>query len=143
MPHPSDSDPYRTLGVDPAADEAALRQAYRRLAQLHHPDHNGGSQDAARRFEEVHAAYLEILRRRAAGRPRRTAAEEAELSARLAALEHELRATRRRRERRAQRQPRGGPAGQSRKAAPDPSVARLSQLIEGLDALASQLDGFE
>jgi len=53
-------DPYRTLGVDPAAPEAELRAAYRRQVQLHHPDHNGGSAESARRFEEIQEAYAQI-----------------------------------------------------------------------------------
>ena len=56
----SQPDPYRTLGVDPGASDAELRAAYHRLVQLHHPDHNGGSADAARRFEEVQDAYARI-----------------------------------------------------------------------------------
>jgi hypothetical protein len=58
------SDPYETLGVDPGASEAEIRAAYRRLVQLHHPDHNGGSPEAARRFEEIQDAYAQITRRR-------------------------------------------------------------------------------
>ena len=58
------ADPYKTLGVDPGASEAELRAAYHRLVQLHHPDHNGGSAEAARRFEEVQDAYVQITRLR-------------------------------------------------------------------------------
>lgn len=60
-------DPYSTLGVAASATDAELRAAYRRLVQLHHPDHNGGSAESARRFEEVQEAYAEARRRRAAG----------------------------------------------------------------------------
>jgi curved DNA-binding protein CbpA len=60
-------DPYRTLGVARSATDAEIRAAYRRLVQLHHPDHNGGSVDSARRFEEVQEAYAEVRRLRAAG----------------------------------------------------------------------------
>src|SRR5947209_7925753 len=54
------SDPYKTLGVSRGASDEEVRKAYRRLVQQHHPDHNAGSQDAARRFEEVQAAYTRI-----------------------------------------------------------------------------------
>jgi curved DNA-binding protein CbpA len=70
----SSSDPYATLGVSPGASDADLRAAYRRLVQLHHPDHNGGSPESEQRFEEVQEAYAQVreLRRRgdAAGAPR-------------------------------------------------------------------------
>jgi curved DNA-binding protein CbpA len=74
----SSSDPYTTLGVSPGASDAELRAAYRRLVQLHHPDHNGGSPESALRFEEVQEAYAQVLRLRrrgdAAGAPRPGAA---------------------------------------------------------------------
>lgn len=54
---PDGRDPYVTLGVSPEASDADLRRAYRRLARLHHPDHNSGSQAAASRFAGIHAAY--------------------------------------------------------------------------------------
>jgi curved DNA-binding protein CbpA len=53
-------DPYQTLGVGADASDRELRAAYRRLVQRHHPDHNGGSAEAARRFEEVQEAYARI-----------------------------------------------------------------------------------
>ncbi len=61
---PSRADPYKTLGVEPGVSDAELRAAYRRLVQLHHPDHNHGSSAAARRFEEVQDAYAQITRLR-------------------------------------------------------------------------------
>jgi curved DNA-binding protein CbpA len=106
-------DPYATLGVDPSASEVELRTAYRRAVQRHHPDHNNGSPESARRFEEVQEAYAEIRRRRAAGSgpaPRRSAPgppptgagarpADPDLEARLAAMESELKAARDARER--------------------------------------------
>jgi hypothetical protein len=110
-------DPYQTLGVAPSATDAELRAAYRRLVQLHHPDHNGGSAESARRFEQVQEAYAEARRQRAAGasEPRsaragpgagataRTkesrAGADPDVEARLAAMEQELRAARDARER--------------------------------------------
>jgi curved DNA-binding protein CbpA len=71
---PSSRDPYQTLGVKANASDAELRAAYRRLVQIHHPDHNGGSADSARRFEEVQEAYARVreLRGTATGSPRTT-----------------------------------------------------------------------
>jgi curved DNA-binding protein CbpA len=63
----SSRDPYAVLGVAPDASEAELRASYRRLVQLHHPDHNAGSAESARRFEEVQDAYAEIRRLRRSG----------------------------------------------------------------------------
>jgi hypothetical protein len=57
-------DPYQTLGVSPTASDAELRAAYRRLVQLHHPDHNGGSAESTRRFEEIQDAYAQARQRR-------------------------------------------------------------------------------
>jgi hypothetical protein len=114
----SASDPYKTLGVAPSASDAELRAAYRRLVQLHHPDHNGGSPESERRFEEVQEAYAAARRLRAAGggsaggggptagSGRATtggaAGADPDLEARLAKMEQELRAARDARERAAQ-----------------------------------------
>ena len=92
------TDPYQTLGVAPSATDAELRAAYRRLVQLHHPDHNGGSPESARRFEEVQEAYAEVRRRRAAGAGA-TPPPDPGVESRLAAMEQELRAARDARER--------------------------------------------
>jgi hypothetical protein len=47
---------YEILGVCPDADDEALKTAYRRLAKMHHPDHNPNDPDAARRFRRITAA---------------------------------------------------------------------------------------
>jgi DnaJ family protein C protein 30 len=54
------SDPYKVLGVPHSATDAEIRAAYRRQVQLTHPDHNGGSPESTRRFEEVQEAYALI-----------------------------------------------------------------------------------
>jgi ferredoxin len=51
------SSPFEVLGVDPDADEAAVRRAYRNRVKDAHPDH-GGSQ---REFRAVREAYEAIL----------------------------------------------------------------------------------
>ena len=90
------SDPYKTLGVSRGASDEEVRKAYRRLVQQHHPDHNAGSQDAARRFEEVQAAYTRIreLRISHAQRvqtpPRTEAPGDERLKDRLADMERQV-----------------------------------------------------
>ena len=88
------------LGVAPDAPDAELRAAYRRLVQRHHPDHNGGSVESERRFEEVQEAYAEARRLRQAGGaratrsaapPPRRSAGDPKVDARLADIERELR----------------------------------------------------
>ncbi|WP_300973656.1 DnaJ domain-containing protein [Sphingomonas sp. LHG3406-1] len=51
---------YRTLGVDPEADEATIRTAYLAMMRRYHPDTGGGGSGQAR-AQEIIAAY-EILR---------------------------------------------------------------------------------
>jgi curved DNA-binding protein CbpA len=90
---PSASDPYKTLGVAASASDAELRAAYRRLVQLHHPDHNGGSPESTRLFEEVQAAYAEVQRRRHSAGDAPSGADP-DLDARLARMERDLKAAR-------------------------------------------------
>jgi hypothetical protein len=66
-------DPYQTLGISPRAPDEEVRKAYRRLVQKYHPDHNGGSEESERRFEEVQEAYAKIRELRQAP-PRRSSA---------------------------------------------------------------------
>ena len=92
----SGHDPYQTLGVKPGVSDEELHHAYRRLVQLHHPDHNDGSPEAARRFEEIQDAYARIrgLREeteRPAPPPRTAASVDPEAEARLADLQRGVR----------------------------------------------------
>jgi hypothetical protein len=98
------ADPYQTLGVSADVSDAELRSAYRRMVRLHHPDHNGGSVESARRFEAVQEAYTQILTMRrthaakAAGAAREAGhrgtapPSDPGVESRLADLERELRA---------------------------------------------------
>jgi curved DNA-binding protein CbpA len=118
MPNPG-GNPYETLGVSATASDAEVRSAYRRLVKLHHPDHNGGSEEAEQRFEAVQNAYAQIRELRKTGAaPRRTQAQpppprrpgassapprstafDPEVEERMAKLEQELKAAHEARER--------------------------------------------
>src|SRR3954454_13155826 len=106
-------DPYRVLGIPYGASPAVVLDAYRRLSKLHHPDRNGGSAESTRRFQEIQRAFETL-------RPRLQPDES--LEERLKRLEAEI----------AEAPP--------RPRAPDPSVTRVTELIDGLDDLSSRLD---
>jgi curved DNA-binding protein CbpA len=101
--------PYKTLGVAPGVSDAELRAAYRRAVLRDHPDHNGGSAESTRRFEEVQEAYAQIRRVRerspatAAGASGSAAGTGAKsdpgVEARIADMEQQLAADRAARER--------------------------------------------
>jgi molecular chaperone DnaJ len=48
---------YEVLGVSRGCDEATLKSAFRKAAMEHHPDRNGGREDASVKFKEVNEAY--------------------------------------------------------------------------------------
>src|SRR5471032_2938314 len=50
-------DYYDILGVTRGCDEAALKASFRKLAMEHHPDRNGGCEEASGRFKEINEAY--------------------------------------------------------------------------------------
>ena len=54
------TDPYKVLGVSPDASDEEIKQAYRNLAKKYHPDRNPGDQEAARKMQEINAAYDQI-----------------------------------------------------------------------------------
>ena len=51
---PSTRDAYRTLDLDPGADESSIKRAYREKVKETHPDTEDGSE---RRFKRVNEAY--------------------------------------------------------------------------------------
>lgn len=101
-------DPYAVLGVAPEISDVELRRVYRDLVKRHHPDHNGGSPDSARRFAQIQSAYAAITDRRREpapaatmgaapgaghadpGAPYNSAATQDPIEDRIAAMEREL-----------------------------------------------------
>jgi curved DNA-binding protein CbpA len=64
---PTEPDPYKTLQVDPEAEDEVITAAYRRLARKYHPDVAPGA-EAAARMAAINAAFERI------GEPARRAA---------------------------------------------------------------------
>lgn len=50
-------DYYEVLGVERSCEAGALKASFRKLAMEHHPDRNGGCEDATGRFKEINEAY--------------------------------------------------------------------------------------
>ena len=155
-------DPYRVLGISPGASAEEMHDAYREMVKRHHPDRNGGSPESTRRFQEIQEAYDELRFSRAASAPPR----EPSVVERMATLERELRDAHAARER-ARRTARDAVRDGSDEPAPvssedsfgkilgdirdevtdrivdarrHPAVKRVSDLIDGLDDLASRVD---
>jgi molecular chaperone DnaJ len=161
-------DPHRVLGVPSSASPEDLHDAYRRLVKQHHPDRNGGSAEATQRFQEIQEAYDELRNRPAPSRPAQAAWDS--VADRMQTLERELREAQaaRERARAAAREaardaePERDPASvqapdedsfgrilgdvrdelgdRLKDARKHPAVKRVSDLIDGLDDLASKLD---
>ncbi len=53
-------DPYKVLGVSPEASDEEIKRAYRKLAKQYHPDLNPGDEVAAKKMQQVNAAYEQI-----------------------------------------------------------------------------------
>ena len=68
------NDPYKILGVSPAASDEEVKKAYRALARKYHPDKYRDSDLAdlaSEKMKEVNAAYEEIKQMRENGGGRR------------------------------------------------------------------------
>jgi hypothetical protein len=109
-------DPYAVLGVRPDVSDIELRRVYRGLVKRHHPDHNSGSAESAKRFAQIQNAYALIAQRRrgsgaapnaapGSGSPA-AAAEDPQMEDRIATLEREMAAMREAEQQRAQEQAR-------------------------------------
>lgn len=55
------SDPYSVLGLKPGASDEEVKKAYKSLAKKYHPDVTGNDPAAARKMQEINAAYDEII----------------------------------------------------------------------------------
>ena len=58
------TDPYSVLGLSSGASDEEVKKAYKRLAKKYHPDIAGNSEEAARRMQEINAAYDQIINHR-------------------------------------------------------------------------------
>ena len=54
------ADPYEVLGVDRNASDDEIKRAYRKLARRYHPDANPDDPVAAKKMQEINAAYDQI-----------------------------------------------------------------------------------
>ena len=58
------TDPWSVLGLQPGASADEVKKAYKTLAKKYHPDVAGNSPEAARRMQEINAAYDQIINHR-------------------------------------------------------------------------------
>jgi hypothetical protein len=55
---PTAAEAYRTLGLDPGADQQAIKRSYREMVKTVHPDTKSGDKE---RFKDVKAAYERLV----------------------------------------------------------------------------------
>lgn len=53
-------DPYKVLGISRDASDEDIKRAYRKLAKQYHPDRNPGDAEAAKKMQQINAAYEQI-----------------------------------------------------------------------------------
>ncbi len=62
-PATKEDEALATLGLTPPADIATIKQQYKRLVKLYHPDANGGDPSAEERLKRINEAYGVIKKR--------------------------------------------------------------------------------
>lgn len=55
------SDPYEILGLSSGASEDDVKKAYKKMAKKYHPDVTGNDPAAAKKMQEINAAYDAII----------------------------------------------------------------------------------
>ena len=141
-------DPYATLGVPRSASDDELRTAYRHLVQRHHPDHNGGSPESARRFTEIQEAYAQVRVMRAGAHAAAAGAAgpgaaggDDRFDVRLAELERELKKARDQRETVIRRARDAARRVNARRDSDRPSDEELGYVTSG-DSFSKIIDDF-
>jgi len=71
----ADASDYMYFGLEAGASDRDLDNAYRRLAKRMHPDKNGGTEEAKRRFQQMKERYEAIKVRRNRGKDREKGGE--------------------------------------------------------------------
>ena len=61
------NDPYETLGLKRGASEDEVKRAYKSLAKKYHPDVTGNDPAAAKKMQEINAAYDAIINHKDTG----------------------------------------------------------------------------
>lgn len=120
-------DPYAVLGVGHDVSDIELRRVYRALVKRHHPDHNGGSAEAAARFAQIQNAYDQIAHSRSS--PQSAAGAQQARTAQQARAAQRSRAAR------------GGAAGASAsaRAQPAPGEPDIEDRIAALEREMAEL----
>jgi DnaJ-class molecular chaperone len=54
---PTEKDYYKVLGVDSTATPEQIKEAYRQMVKMHHPDVQGSAQPDAAKFRDVMEAF--------------------------------------------------------------------------------------
>lgn len=55
------TDPYATLGLKSGATDEEIKKAYKALAKKYHPDVTGNDPEAAKKMQEINAAFDELI----------------------------------------------------------------------------------